>query len=152
MNEEFNIVTMDSVRIDKEKLSEKIKENRELHTKEYNEAVEAYKVIVVNKLKERMVERIKSYEEEMKSLNENLEAFEKDWETKPLVHVVKPTNHLDDYDTAIGMLDFSLDVVVHLDRQEFQSYVMDNWTWKKDFKASNNMMISGSAFYTNSGK
>lgn len=149
MGEEKLVLTMDCVRISKEKLTGKIKENRQLHETAYNEAVEAYKVIVVNKMKEKMEETIKQHEKYMKQLQENLDSFEKDWQTKPLVSVEKPSNHLDDYDTAISMLEFSLDDVVELDRKEFQSYVMDKWSWKADFDVTRNAMISGSLAYGN---
>jgi len=148
MEQQENYVTMDCVRIDKRRLMDKVRENRASHETAYNEAVEAYKVVVINKIQERLQDEKAKYEKLVARILEESTNFEKDPSINlQWVMVTKPISYLEDYDTAISMLDFSLDRVAELDRQEFQSCVMDNWEWKKDFININNTMITGSAFY-----
>lgn len=147
---EQKTLTMNEVRISKVKLLKKIEENRKLHEQEYNETMEAYKITVREKTKERIEEQKRYFKQAIKNLEDNLAQFEKDINVEPIVNVQKPVNYLKDYDTAIGMLNFSLDDIVCLNRSEFQSYAMDDWAWKKDFKKFNESMISGSSLYLKS--
>ena len=48
-----------------------------------------------------------------------------------------PTHHLEDYDRAIKMLEFSVADKVTLAVADFDAYVQNNWKWKEQFEASN---------------
>ena len=131
------VLTMNSVRIDVEDLKEKVKKNRQQHLEDYEKAVEAYKLIVVNELHKSIIAENEYFEKlkkdhkwKVESLHNKIKAFEEDWTTKPTNAINEPVNYLTEYDTAISMLDLSLDKVAVLNRTEFQSYVMDNWSWK----------------------
>lgn len=52
-----------------------------------------------------------------------------------------PVEHLADYDRAISKLEFSVADKVSLDAQDFDAYVLNNWSWKESF-ASNGKLIS----------
>lgn len=147
---EKQMLTMDEVRIQKDKLLQTIEKNREVHEKEYNETVEAYKILVKEKLKEKIEQQKIAFKKSIKELEENMLQFENDVNVKPLVSVQKPVNYLENYDTAIGMLNYSIDDIVCLHRKEFQSYVMDNWSWKEEFRSTNSAITSGSASYLKS--
>lgn len=53
-----------------------------------------------------------------------------------IVSEVLPTSHLDEYDEVIAMMEMSVDETISLDSSAFQQYVLDNWTWKKNFIGS----------------
>lgn len=53
-----------------------------------------------------------------------------------------PTNHLNDFDKAILMLEYSVAEKVNLTPDEFDSYVRNNWKWKEQFVASNRGFVS----------
>ena len=53
------------------------------------------------------------------------------------VSLPQPENHTKDYDRVIKMLEMCVNDTVELDEHTFQCYVMDDWTWKRSFLASN---------------
>lgn len=112
---------MDSVKVDKDKLLEKLQENRERHINTFEEVLENYKAEAVRQLEEH-IERIRSG------------AVER-------VHVVlpPPKNYEAEYDKAIAMVEWELMDVIELSQYDFQTYVLDQWAWKEDFIATSAM-------------
>jgi hypothetical protein len=53
-----------------------------------------------------------------------------------------PENHTDDYERAIRMTNMSIYDTVELSEDEFDSYVLNNWEWKKRFLISNSAYLS----------
>jgi hypothetical protein len=51
----------------------------------------------------------------------------------------EPQDHTIDYDRVIKMLEMSVDSLIELDEGAFDQYVMDNWSWKGDALATNEM-------------
>lgn len=56
------------------------------------------------------------------------------------VGLTAPEDHTSDYDRAIAMLEMSVDEQITLTSHDFESYVMDRWAWAAQFGAT-------SAFY-----
>lgn len=52
-----------------------------------------------------------------------------------------PIEHIADYDRAISKLEFSVADKVSLDSQDFDAYVLNNWSWKESFSVSNSSLI-----------
>jgi len=55
-----------------------------------------------------------------------------------------PENHVDDYDRAIKMLQMTRDAgqdTVVLSESEQESYVMDNWGWKRKFTETSTFYV-----------
>ena len=102
---------MKSVWIKKQDLLAKVKENRELHSKLYLEAVDGFKKAVVEKLE--------LYLEDTKK-----------GKYHSSYHLEEPINQLADYDRVIAMLEMSINEDIELSDQEFDQYVLDNWHWK----------------------
>jgi hypothetical protein len=46
-----------------------------------------------------------------------------------------------DYDRVIRMLEMTVDEIITIGAVEFQQYVMDDWTWKEQFTASNSAYL-----------
>lgn len=52
------------------------------------------------------------------------------------IHLPEPQDHTKDYDRVILMVKMSVNDEVELTHQEFQQYVMDDWSWKREFVAT----------------
>lgn len=110
---------MQQVTIKKDALLATLTTNREKHTQIFEEAQVGYRKRVIDELdallaKAKRGERVPSY-----------------WRLQA------PVNQTPEYDRAILMLQMSVDDQVTLSAQDFESYVMDRWAWKKQFLASN---------------
>lgn len=109
---------MDSVKINKNNLLKIVRENKEKHVKEFNEAVKDFKMAVI------------------KICNENMEIVEAG-KTDIKVLPPKPVSYEANYTKAILMLELSVDDVIELDQYEFSKFVQDEWEWKQAFSTSN---------------
>jgi hypothetical protein len=54
-----------------------------------------------------------------------------------MVNLIEPMDQTRDYDRAITMLDMTTADDIELTPEQFQCYVMDDWSWKHQFSASN---------------
>lgn len=108
---------LDTIRVDIPKLIEVLKKNREKHVKEYNDAVEGWKLEALKVLKKKS-QAIKKGEE-FSNLNFGLN---------------KPVSHEKEYDRVIEMMEFTKDTELELDSQAFNQYVRDEWAWTQEFK------------------
>lgn len=104
-----------SVRISKEFLLEKLKENRETHKAQFEAALNGWHVEVI------------------KSLESTIERVKKDKRHNPNFYLPMPENHTTEYDQVIEMVEASLDKEFELTTSEFAQYVRDDWGWKADF-------------------
>jgi len=94
------------VSIEKGKLIEKIKENRDIHIKEYEEAEIAYK---------------KEAEIQLKKLTKDL----KDGVLTLRLNLVTPVNRSSEYNKVIEMFEWEISDVVKLTQKEFNEYIHD---------------------------
>lgn len=108
---------MDRIKTKTEDLLAKLKENREKHTREFEELFVKYKGAAKEALLKR-VEEVDSWDEP-----ENL-CFE----------LEVPENHTRDYDLAISMLEWSTEELTELDARTFRRYVLDEWEWRESFE------------------
>jgi len=106
------------VSIEKSKLIEKIKENRDAHVIDYNEAVIAYR---------------KKAESELKNLSKEL----KNGSMKLNLHLITPINRSEEYDKIIEMFNWEINDIVKLTQKEFNEYVLDETTSAQQAKFSN---------------
>lgn len=115
---------MQNVTVARKELLDKIKENAKTHKEEYNAAFVEYRKDAIEKLQAQLDKAQKG------------EAF--------LTHIALPTpeNHSKDYERVISMLKMSVDETVELDAHAFDQYVLDNWSWKHTFAATNAMYTS----------
>ena len=115
---------MESIRVNKQQLLEKLKENRNTHRDAFLEAQENYRKLVIQEL-DKMLEDARNGREIRRSI------------TLP-----NPQDHTNDYDVIIGMLEFSLDTDIQLDEYQYRNYVLDKWDWKGAFMTSNSAYLS----------
>jgi hypothetical protein len=113
---------MQSVKVHKDELLKVVRANRSKHLAEFNSASKIFIQDAITKLTE-MLKTAKQEKRIIQSLG-----------------LVEPKSYVDSYDTAIKMLEMSVDEVIELDQGEFQQYVEDKWNWKQQF-------VSTTAFY-----
>lgn len=106
-------------------LVEIIKKNKKDHWSFFEQACDAYKAAVI-------VELEKALESAKKG-------------KKPNAHYmfVQPVEHMKDYDRIIKMLELTTQKTIELDEQDFGQYVLDDWSWKREFLATNSTYMGG---------
>lgn len=112
---------MEKIKVAKQELIEKLKENRALHKEEYEKAVLGYKINVKKAFRERL--------KELKNLPE-LELGEFNTYFNKLY---KPDSHDNEFKLAIGMLELSVDEFVEITAEEYQQYYLNEWSWKQSW-------------------
>jgi hypothetical protein len=95
------------MKISKDQLIAKIKENKEAHLKEYAEAVEAYRKEAAKQLKQATKEL-------------------KGGSLKIKLNLVTPVNRADEYDKVIEMFNWEVEETIELSQREFNEYVHDD--------------------------
>lgn len=115
------------VNVLKDKLLKIMKDNREKHVKEYEQAMIDYKDQCVKALEDRL-EIIKK---EGKILKEKTDYLR--------FKFTYPTCYKESYDEVIGMLELSTDDKLSLSDSQYRNWVMDKWSWKRDFNESISM-------------
>lgn len=112
---------MRSVKINKEELLKIIRENKEKHIRDFNEAVVDYKTAAIKLAKEHIALA------ETGDLNKI---------AKIKAMPSQPTSYEDSYNRAIRMLELSVEEVIELEDTIFNQLVLDEWTWKNQFTVS----------------
>ena len=69
-------------------------------------------------------------------------------EAKAPVAPQKPSNYSNDYETAIRRIQMSVYDKFKLTENEFQSYIMNNWSWKSKFVSESTALLWDKAYYT----
>lgn len=106
---------MKTIHISKTKLLERLKTNRKAHVKQFNEALEGYRDLVIEEL------------------NQSLRDAKLGKHFRTFIQLVEPQNHTPDYDAIIDQVEWHEAEIIELDRSEFNHYVRDDWGWKEDF-------------------
>lgn len=109
---------MKSVSMNKSRLLEILRQNREMHIAEFTSAMIEYRKDLVAELEKR------------------LEIAQSGGDVEHFINLVVPMTHEKEYNTAIKMLEYDEREIVDLTNQEFQQYVEDEWSWKQAFAAS----------------
>lgn len=109
------------VTVKKAELLTAIRANREVHRNEFIKALDGYREIVIERL-----------ELTLKNVRGG-GRFDSD----EFVLLVAPMDHTKDYNRVIKMLEMSTADEITVTERQFQQYVLDDWTWKMDFLATN---------------
>ena len=118
---------MRNVVVNKGELLEVLEKNRQIHLKEFNEALIGYRA-ALNKAFKNALKALK------KTTDNDLVKFDRyeNFNDLPV-----PENHTKEYDLAIRMLQSSVEDKIELSKQEFDQYYFDEWTWSASAKLSN---------------
>lgn len=115
------------VKMTRDSLVKKLTENRKEHIEFYNEARTKY----VSELKEKMAQAVRH-------LNETGEL-----DLRAVQALTVPQTYEEQYNEAISMLEHTVEEELTLEEQEFKNFVLDKWTWTRQFGASNMRYLSG---------
>lgn len=119
-----NLRGMNTVRVKRTEVLEKLTVNRASHRTVFEQAIEGYHRAVVEHLENALADAKAG----------------KQYSTS--IYLPQPQDHTRDYDRAIAMLEMSLDDELELSSVEFAQFVLDDWGWKGDFiSTSNNYLV-----------
>ena len=122
---------MRDLNVNKAKLLETLKVNREKHIKEYRKTIEGWREQALKEIG-RLGKRLKKVD------ITNVETLqEDDFPNLWIDSQDRPQCHVRDYDRAIAMLKMSIDETISISASDFDRYVSDEWEWKKEFQMSN---------------
>ena len=115
---------MKKVTVKQDTLLEILRENRETHKTDYEDAYKGY---------------LETCGETLMKLLEEFNAGEREtvqWTEYP------PQSQVKDYDRVIRMLELSVDSEIELQADEFANFVQDDWHWKDNWLISNSNYIT----------
>lgn len=121
---------MKEVLVDKAKLIRNITENRANHIAAYEDAKTGYEA----KFKGRLAD---AFEKSKKGDVASVRGLLYKIYSMPI-----PESHEKAYDTALAMLNDSVDEQVTIDRGDYDRYVLDDWEWKDRFVGTNSAYSS----------
>lgn len=105
-----------AIKVNKARLSEQLRANREKHVREYQEAVAGYR--------ERLIT----------VLARKLEAAKKREHVDHRIDLAVPISRVPEYDQALAMLEWEEEETLTLSPDEFRCFVLDAWPWRDEFK------------------
>jgi hypothetical protein len=159
-----------SIEIEKGKLLDIIKENKEKHIEEFNKSVKAYEVAKlayaqefwaqlsenIGLTKSKMEDKLEMVADavlkareihtsgkgsiDLKDVNA---ALVMNIYPKVQMTVKQPVSHEKEYTVAIRGLELSTAEFVFLNQGDFSRYVLDEWDWKAEFSLNNSITLSG---------
>lgn len=106
---------MQTVKVARGTLIEKIKANRDDHREVFLKAQEKFKAAVIERLDTMLADA---------------RAGKK---VSQYINLTAPQDHTKDYDNILAMLELSVDDVIELTQADFRQYVMDQWAWASQF-------------------
>jgi len=110
---------MKEITINKKNLVTTLYKNMETHNKEYNEVMVKYLAMAV-KAVDKLLKKLKKGE-----VNTSL-----------YIDLQKPKSNVQDYKTAIEMLELEVNTNVTISEREFRQYIKNEWEWTRSFEFS----------------
>lgn len=136
-----------TVRVNRVKLLEALKANRETHLAVFNEAMAGYKELALTKVREAFIgltDRLLTRRDEIIARIETFTAETADEFfdyfvvlEQVVVNLKKPVSYVDAYDAAIDMAAFDTRDELDLSGAQFQCFCRDVWDWTYEFSATN---------------
>lgn len=116
---------MKQVTVQKDKLLETLRHNREEHHQLFEKGQQIYHDKVIEVLEKRLKEaregnRVRTY-----------------------INLPEPVDYTDEFDRAIAMIEWDEGSTVTLDSQEFRRYVLNKWEWEASFNMTTNAYVTG---------
>lgn len=117
------------IRMPRIDLLEKIREQRNKHIAEYEQAMRAWRSMM-------FAEADKIVQDSTDDLTKFPNSLSK------LIRC--PEHHTDDFDTNIAMLEMAIDEVIELDQESYERLVLGKFEWRDSFMATNAFYGGGS--------
>ena len=132
------------VTVNRLKLIEVLKENKEKHIQKFNDAISGYVETATEVVKEKFDAEMLSAKKHLESTLKSISEFDPKnpsntpcaWQVvrSAVANVPVPFNHSGMYQTAISMMEWDVREDVELTYSEFQCFVLDEWEWKSEFE------------------
>jgi hypothetical protein len=156
-------MSLQEVKVSREDVLQIVRDNKDKHDGLLKTAIEGYWIdaeTFLKKFEKEEVEKYnKSHKQQLKTLRKNRKEYLKSLKTKVKEDLDRvkdrtrakgfnywrnnyPEDHGDDYVGTIRRLELSVEPELKLDTHEFDSYILNRWTWKQSFIASNTSYIS----------
>lgn len=129
LDDEDEETNMKTVKVDKKRLLEILKKNREEHKGIFIEAQKAYREVAITVL-----------DDQLKAARED-----RPFELQRFVALTQPQDHTAEYDRAIQMLEMSVDDQILISENEFMNFVQDTWDWSRGWAISNAPYVSSNS-------
>jgi hypothetical protein len=128
----------------KTQVMERLVANRSKHIADFDEALAGYEKQRLERLNE-LVACAKTLGLSVPAPAEDVTSATKQIERRLLAvtGLSKPVSYIDSYDRVIDQLGMTSDDQVDMDDQTFDSYMRDEWAWKKQFTASTSTYKGG---------
>lgn len=133
------------VEVDRQKLLAVLKQNKEKHVREFNEAMASYKQVLLTKIKLAFIDARAKLDQRQDKLVRNIESLTDDGIAKQddyitlvdsiTVEMKVPRCYADEYDTAIVIAENDVNDTLKLSYAEFSCFFRDQWDWKSGFDA-----------------
>jgi len=107
----------ENVHVRKETVLSTLRCNKEIHRKEYEEAMKGWV--------EKAIVAVTKVLGELKS--------DKARDAKVEVYLPKPMTYEKEYDKAIKMIELEVRDEVEISTSDFERFFLDEWSWKRDF-------------------
>ena len=137
------------VEVNRLKLIETLKSNKDKHVKEYEDAKAGYKSALLTKLDAAVEDARKSIEKQYTKRKEEIGAItDEDIENQQdyvqllpavTVQMKVPRSYAKEYDAAIDIATWDVRDTLELSNAEFTCFVRDEWDWKGEFTATSKM-------------
>jgi hypothetical protein len=164
-----------TIEIEKNKLLQVIKENKDKHVKEYKDACKAYEAAKLAYAQDFWSQMSENFGLYRKKMEEKLEAVAElvlkarnnhqedkkidlagidsylNFNYQPQVKLVatEPISHEKEYNEAIRNLELTTAEFIYLDQTDFRRYILDEWDWKVQFNYNNSLILNGSTMTGN---
>ena len=117
---------METVKVNKAELLEKLTGNRKKHRENFLKAQEGYRAEVIEQLDKALQDA-----RDGKKIN-------------TFFQLPAPQDQTPEYDRAIKMLEWAIGDEIELSEIDFSQYIFDNWHWKQQWTASNTVYMARS--------
>jgi hypothetical protein len=130
-----------TVTVNRIKLLDTLRENREIHKHAYVESVAGYRSDATTELEKQVSRARKLIADNQAMIAAKIDRFDPDDALQNQVIVLSqvsfflevPQDHTRSYDVAIQMAEWEVGENIQLTQSQFQCFVMDDWEWKQKF-------------------
>ena len=130
MERQFEAHTQDNyTKVKTEELLTKLKANRTAHQTEWEEAH--------GKWRSQQTDKLKAYLAAVSQAIELAEAGGKiEFPHQRKFTLTEPQSHVSEYNKVIARMTMTVDETIHISHEDFDHYVLDDWSWKREFAAT----------------
>lgn len=130
MERQFEAHTQDNyTKVNVEELLKKLQGNREIHQAEWEEAHGKWRGLQTDKMR--------AYLASVSQAIELAEAGGKiQFPDMRKFTLNEPESHAAEYDKVIARMTMTVDETIHISHPDFDKYVLDDWSWKREFAAT----------------